>query len=215
MISLLRKIVRSIASIKTTLLIKDVKSKVTLKGSNHGFNKNSRVNLQWGASKDNVILNDHSEMLGTVVAINHGKIVMGEWSKIGNSTITCVNMVEIGADTAIADGVTISDHNQHPINPEDRKYMRHAPHDSITRAPMFSTNAPIKIGCNVWIGSNVRVCKGVTIGDNSVIVANSVVTKDIPANCVAVGNPARVVKTDIDKTTTPVFPLKESQLIES
>lgn len=210
MIGLLRKIFRSIVGIKTTLLIKDVKSKVTLMGSEHGFNKNSRVNLQWGATKDNIILNDHSEMLGSIVAINHGRVVLGEWSKIGNSIITCVNSVEIGADTAIADGVTISDHNQHPINPDDRKYMRHTPHNSIARAPMFSTNAPIIIGKNVWIGSNVRVCKGVTIGDNSVIGANSVVTKDIPANCVAVGNPARVVKTDIDKTTTPVFPLKES-----
>ena len=53
---------------------------------------------------------------------------------------------------------------------------------------------PIKIGNNVWIGGNVIVLPGVNIGDNVVIGAGSVVTKDIPANCVAVGNPCRVIR---------------------
>lgn len=53
---------------------------------------------------------------------------------------------------------------------------------------------PIAIGNNVWLGANVTVLPGVTIGDNAVIGAGSVVTKDIPANVVAVGNPCRVVK---------------------
>ena len=47
---------------------------------------------------------------------------------------------------------------------------------------------------NVFLGSNVVVKKGVTIGENSVVGMNSVVTKDIPANCVAVGNPCRIIK---------------------
>jgi maltose O-acetyltransferase len=53
---------------------------------------------------------------------------------------------------------------------------------------------PITIGDNVWVGGGVIVCPGVTIGDNSVIGAGSVVTRDIPANVVAVGNPARVLR---------------------
>ncbi len=53
---------------------------------------------------------------------------------------------------------------------------------------------PITLGRNVWLGGGVIVCPGVTIGDNSVIGAGSVVTKDIPANVVAVGNPARVIR---------------------
>ena len=53
---------------------------------------------------------------------------------------------------------------------------------------------PIKVGNNVWIGGNVVVLPGVTIGDNITIGAGSVVTKDIPSNSVAVGNPCRVIK---------------------
>lgn len=207
MFSVLKKMLSEFLNIKTSFTIKEVKHNVTLYGSGHGFDRNSRVFLQWGSTKEDIVLKDHAEMFGSILSFNHGRVVFGEWSKIGHSTITCTNSIEIGEDTAIADGVTISDHNQHPINPDDRRYMRHTPHGSKERAPMYSSNAPIKIGSNVWVGSNVRICKGVTIGDNSVIGANSVVTKDIPANCVAVGNPARVVKTDIDKTTEPIFPL--------
>lgn len=54
--------------------------------------------------------------------------------------------------------------------------------------------APITIGNNVWLGGGVIVCPGVTIGDNTTIGAGSVVTKDIPANVVAVGNPCRVIR---------------------
>ena len=53
---------------------------------------------------------------------------------------------------------------------------------------------PVVIGDNVWLGMNVLVLKGVHIGENSLIGANSVVTKDIPANVIAVGNPCKVIK---------------------
>lgn len=53
---------------------------------------------------------------------------------------------------------------------------------------------PITIGDNVWLGGSVVVCPGITIGDNSVVGAGSVVTKDIPANVVAAGNPCRVIR---------------------
>jgi acetyltransferase-like isoleucine patch superfamily enzyme len=53
---------------------------------------------------------------------------------------------------------------------------------------------PIIIGNNVWIGTNVTVLKGVTIGDGAIIAAGSVVTKDVPANCMAAGVPAKVIK---------------------
>ncbi len=54
--------------------------------------------------------------------------------------------------------------------------------------------ASVKIGNNVWLGSEVTILKGVTIGDNAVIGAKSLVTKNIPANCIAAGVPAKVIR---------------------
>jgi acetyltransferase-like isoleucine patch superfamily enzyme len=59
--------------------------------------------------------------------------------------------------------------------------------------PVIAT-APVKIGAHVWIGFNSIILKGVTIGDRSVVAAGSVVTKDIPADVLVAGNPARVIR---------------------
>ena len=69
----------------------------------------------------------------------------------------------------------------HPIDPDQRKQW-------------LVYTKPITVGNNVWFGAGVHVLPGVTIGDNAVIGAGSIVTKDIPADCVAVGNPCKVVK---------------------
>ena len=69
----------------------------------------------------------------------------------------------------------------HAIDPEVRAFGHDYP-------------VPITVGSNVWIGGNTVVCPGVTIGENTVIGAGSVVTKDIPANVVAAGNPCRVIR---------------------
>lgn len=57
---------------------------------------------------------------------------------------------------------------------------------------------PVEIGNNVWIGVGATILKGVTIGDGAIIAAGSVVTKDIPARCLAAGVPAKVIKTDVE-----------------
>lgn len=69
----------------------------------------------------------------------------------------------------------------HPIAPELREQM-------------YQYNAPIRIGRNCWLGANVVVVPGVTIGDNVVVGAGSVVTRDLPDNVVAVGNPCRILR---------------------
>lgn len=189
----------------------NVAGNATLIGTSHNIDAQASVILYLGAKKENIILKNHDEIYGKLICWGNGQIVLGEWVKIGfRTTINCIDKIEIGDYTAIADDVTIVDHNYHPTNPADRKYMRQTEHGSIERSPLYAEHHPIKIGENVWIGSNVRICKGVTIGNNSVIGANSVVTKDIPDNCIAVGIPAKVVKEHIDKTTVSRFPIEKS-----
>ena len=67
-------------------------------------------------------------------------------------------------------------------------------HDLYDRARPIGATAPVVLEANVWLGDSAIVCKGVTVGENSVIGAGSVVTKDVPPNCIAAGNPARVVR---------------------
>lgn len=80
------------------------------------------------------------------------------------------------------------------IGPNCGFYTAGHPLDVENRNKGLEYAKPIEIGNNVWFGGNVVVLPGVKIGDNTVIGAGSIVTKDIPANCVAVGNPCKVVK---------------------
>ncbi|WP_139004014.1 sugar O-acetyltransferase [Arthrobacter crystallopoietes] len=98
-----------------------------------------------------------------------------------NLTALDVAPITIGEDCQLGPNVQLLT-PIHPIEPQPRK-------DKLEAAK------PITIKDNVWLGGGVIVCPGVTIGENSVIGAGSVVTKNIPANVVAVGNPARVVRT--------------------
>ena len=112
----------------------------------------------------------------------------GDYISIGPRTFANYNLtaldvapISIGADCQIGPNVQLLT-PIHPIEPQPRR-------DKLEAA------RPITIGDNVWLGGGVIVCPGVTIGENTVIGAGSVVTRDIPANVVAVGNPARVIRT--------------------
>ncbi|MFJ5933947.1 sugar O-acetyltransferase [Streptomyces sp. NPDC093071] len=91
-----------------------------------------------------------------------------------------VAAITIGEDCQIGPNVQLLTPT-HPLEPRPRR-------DKLEAA------LPISIGNNVWLGGGVIVCPGVSIGDNSVVGAGSVVTKDVPANVVAVGSPARAVR---------------------
>ena len=97
-----------------------------------------------------------------------------------NLTLVDDGEIFIGDHTMIGPNVTLAT-TGHPLRPDLRE-----------RGAQFSE--PIRIGRNVWIGANVTVLPGVTIGDNAVIGACSLVTRDVPADCVAVGTPARVIR---------------------
>lgn len=106
---------------------------------------------------------------------------LGKWVYANfNATFVDDGNIYVGDYTMIGPNVTIATAG-HPIYPP-------------LREKQLQYNADVHIGKNVWIGAGVVVCPGVTIGDNTVIGAGSVVTKDIPANVVAYGNPCRVAR---------------------
>ena len=97
-----------------------------------------------------------------------------------NLTLVDDTHIYVGDYTMFGPNVTVATAG-HPILPE-------------LREKIYQYNASVKIGRNCWIGAGAIIVPGVTIGDNSVIGAGSVVTKDIPPNVVAVGNPCRVLR---------------------
>ena len=111
----------------------------------------------------------------------------GKYIRIGARTFINFNLTALDvAAITIGDDVQIGPNVQlltptHPLEPGPRR-------DKLEAAK------PITIGNNVWIGGGAIILPGVTVGENSVIGAGSVVTKDVPANVVAVGNPARVIR---------------------
>lgn len=108
------------------------------------------------------------------------KLVIGKNTYINsNSTIICRDNIIIGDNCAISQNVVIRDSDVHKINNNNN-------------------HKPIKIGNHVWICTNAIILKGVSIGDGAVIGAGSVVVEDVPANCLAVGNPARIIKRQVE-----------------
>ena len=80
------------------------------------------------------------------------------------------------------------------IGPNCSLYTAIHPTEPGPRRAKWESAAPITLGDNVWLGGSVVVCPGVTIGENAIVGAGAVVTRDIPANSIAVGNPARVIR---------------------
>ena len=111
-----------------------------------------------------------------------------------NLTVQDDGEVTIGDDCNFGPNVTIVT-PVHPMLPGERKALR-AP-DGTPRHVCYAR--PVHIGNDCWLGANVVVCPGVTIGDGCVIGAGSVVVKDIPANSFAAGNPCRVIRTLSEK----------------
>lgn len=109
-----------------------------------------------------------------------GRIEIGDYVLISPGTrISASDEIKIGHSVMMANGVYITDSDWHGI------YDRTQRSDQV---------APVHIADNVWLGDHATVLKGVSIGENSVVAANAVVTRDVPANVVVAGNPAAVVK---------------------
>jgi acetyltransferase-like isoleucine patch superfamily enzyme len=121
--------------------------------------------------------------VGTALRCHEGTLSVGDKSVLGrHNSINCYLDVEIGAAALFADDIYVSDFDHRfadltmPIKDQGIAKSR------------------VRIDPDVWIGTKVTVCRGVLIGEGSVVGANAVVTRDLPPYCVAVGVPARVIK---------------------
>lgn len=112
------------------------------------------------------------------------KIIIGDNVGISGATIYSRKKIEIGNNTRIGANVKIVDNDFHPTDPEQR----------LKSSNQNMKIEPVVIGENVFIGMNSIILKGSVIGDNTTIGAGSVVHGSIPANCLAAGNPAKVIK---------------------
>ncbi len=163
---------------------------------------------------DKELLKDREQARNLVNQFNHcqnkedkDKIIDSLFKKVGKScTIESPLYCDYGYNTQIGDyfyanyNLCILDGNQVTIGnhvmmgPNVSLFTPKHPLDKEKRRNQIEIDLSIKIGNDVWIGGNVVILAGVTIGNNVVIGAGSVVTKDIPDNVVAVGNPCRVIK---------------------
>ena len=129
-----------------------------------------------------------------VIAARDRKVRLTVWTdrkdpagiRIGNYCLVCPGVrlssateIVVGDNVMFASGAYVTDSDWHDI---------------YDRVAIVGKSGPVRIENNAWIGDSVIVCKGVTIGENSVIGAGSVVTSSIPPNTIAAGNPARVIK---------------------
>lgn len=121
----------------------------------------------------------------TMFARNYIEVLPGAVLTLGSGftnngcRITCKKAITIGHHVAIGDEVVIRDYDGHDIVGND------------------SSSSQIVIGNHVWIGERSTILKGVTIGDGAVVACNAVVTKDVPANCMVGGVPAKIIKENI------------------
>lgn len=132
-----------------------------------------------------------------------GEIVIGNNVQLGGAILISRNRIEIKDDVTMAWGITIYDHNSHSILWEERKndniqcyndYIKFHGDSLVNKDWSCVANKPIIIESKVWVGFDVLILKGVTIGEGAVIGAKSVITKDVEAWTVVAGNPAVVVK---------------------
>lgn len=125
---------------------------------------------------------------GSRINVNAGaKLSLGSGYLNHDCVIDCFDSIIIGHNVVISERVVFRDSDNHSI----KKDVGNLPSDK------SSKTASIVIGDHVWIGMNVMVLKGVTIGEGAIVAAGSVVTKDVPSHCLVAGVPAKVVKTDV------------------
>lgn len=125
-------------------------------------------------------------MRSKIYVLNGAKLIVGEYTGMTNVAIHCHQEITIGHHVNIGAGTMLFDTDFHSTKWQDRLNRATDVKNKVCR--------PIHIGNLCFIGTRCIIGKGVTIGDKTIIAAGSVVTKSIPANCIAGGNPCRVIR---------------------
>ena len=157
--------------------VRDYRQRIVLSGAKASVGTGSRIRASMSANHNAQI------RIGRKTYINQG------------SEIRCHNSVSIGDYVLISYEVDIFDNNTHDTDWQSRHRSIEAspPGSFIEKTPPAS--APISIGNNCWIGKRAAILKGVSIGDRSIVALSSIVTKSVPEDCLAYGNPAVWKKT--------------------
>lgn len=124
---------------------------------------------------------------GSRINVNQGaKLTLGSGYMNHDCVVDCFDSITIGHHVVISERVVLRDSDNHAIAVSGNEAGNET-----------KVTAPIVIGDHVWIGMNVIVLKGVTIGEGAVVAAGSVVNKDVPPYCMVAGVPAKVIKTNV------------------
>jgi len=138
-----------------------------------------------------------SAYFGTMFDVgSQGRVTLGEYALVHGARIICDSTIEIHDYALISWNVLLMDNYRVPRDPDARRHL-------LERVPVLSDRrldgntepAPIVIGRNAWVGFDVCVLPGVSVGEGSIVGARSVVIEDVPPFTVVAGNPARVIRT--------------------
>jgi acetyltransferase-like isoleucine patch superfamily enzyme len=187
--------------LKRILYLRKLK-KAALIGKNFIYNKNTFFSSY---NRSQIEIEDNVMFFGKIICDGSGNIKISSKTSVREGCIFyCSNSIIIHEGVIFADNVIVSDTNHHPVSPIDRKKMVESGWSTDYWKWKHAKSSPIEIEENVWIGQYSRILKGVHIGKNSIVASNSVVTSNVPANSIVGGNPARVIKVEIDKIK-PIF----------
>ena len=157
---------------KGKLTIGDNENKQSKQETRFSIGKNSTINVN----------NNFSVGLGSDIRIfDNAKLTLGSGYMNGFVQVVCAKKIQIGEDVAIARDVIIRDTDAHKI--EGEKHVE---------------QKEVVIGNHVWIGTRAIIMKGVHIGNGAIVAAGAIVTKDVPANSVVAGVPAKVIRDNIN-----------------
>jgi len=145
--------------------------------------------------REKVTIGANSVIRGILRNERGGRMAIGQRIYIGdNALVSSAELVEIGDGTLLAHSAQVFDNDSHPVDPIQRDAHFRAILGDKSGPAYTIASAPVRIGRLCWIGLNAIVMKGTIIGDEAIIAAGSVVTRDIEPRTVAGGNPAVLVK---------------------